>query len=114
MGKDKVLEQLVAVVDELRELCAVIRQNTVLAKNNAVLLKRHTERMSTLLLQQGIDKVPDVIEENALLVDQNVILLEQREQDVKSLLRLEQKLSEIQASHRDAGHGHNTEQMAAS
>jgi hypothetical protein len=40
-------------------------------------------------------------------------LLEQREQDVKSLLRLEQKLSEIQASHPDAGHGRSTEQTAA-
>jgi hypothetical protein len=45
-----------------------------------------------------------VIEENALLVEQNVILLEQREQDVKSLLRLEQKLNEIQATHAEAGH----------
>jgi hypothetical protein len=32
MGNDKNIEQLVAVVDEMRELCAVIRQNTVLAK----------------------------------------------------------------------------------
>jgi hypothetical protein len=98
MGNDKFVEQLVAVVDEMRELCAVIRQNTVLAKNTAILLKRHTGRMNALLLEHGIEKLPDVVEENGLLVEQNVILLEQRERDVKSLLRLEQKLNEIQAN----------------
>jgi hypothetical protein len=112
MGNDKIIEQLVAVVDEMRELCAVIRQNTVLAKNNAVLLKRHTGRMNALLLEHGIEKLPDVVEENGLLVEQNVILLEQREQDVKSLLRLEQKLNEIQANHPDAGSGRSTAQAA--
>jgi hypothetical protein len=113
MGNDKIIEQLVAVVDEMRELCAVIRQNIVLAKNNAVLLKRHTGRMNALLLEHGIEKLPDVVEENGLLVEQNVILLEQREQAVKSLLRLEQKLNEIQANHPDAGSGRSTAQAAS-
>jgi hypothetical protein len=69
--------------------------------------------MNALLLEHGIEKLPDVVEENGLLVEQNVILLEQREQDVKSLLRLEQKLNEIQANHPDAGSGRSTAQAAS-
>jgi hypothetical protein len=99
MEKDKILEQLVAIVAEMRELCAVLRQNTVLSKNTGLLLKRHTERMNALLLEHGIEKMPDVVEENALLVEQNVILVEQRENDVKSLLRLQEKLDAIHARH---------------
>jgi hypothetical protein len=99
MEKDKILEQLVAIVAEMRELCAVLRQNTVLSKNTGLLLKRHTERMNALLLEHGIENMPDVVEENALLVEQNVILVEQRENDVKSLLRLQEKLDAIHARH---------------
>jgi hypothetical protein len=33
MEKDKILEQLVAIVAEMQELCAVLRQNTVLSKD---------------------------------------------------------------------------------
>jgi hypothetical protein len=104
MEKDKILEQLVAIVAEMRELCAVLRQNTVLTKNNRLLLKRHTDRMNALLLEHGIEKLPDVVEENALLIEQNVILSEQRESDVKSLLRLQEKLDAIQARYPEAGH----------
>jgi hypothetical protein len=103
MGKDKILEQLVAIVAEMQEICAVLRQNAGLAKNNGLLLKRHTARMNELLLEHGIGKLSDVIEENALLVEQNVILVEQRETDMKSLLRLQEKLDAIQASHADSG-----------
>jgi sulfite reductase beta subunit-like hemoprotein len=104
MGKDKILEQLVAIAAEMRELCAVLRQNTVLTKTNGLLLKRHIARMNTLLYEQGIEKLPDLIEENELLVEQNVILLEQRENDIKSLLNLQHKLDAIHATHADAGH----------
>jgi hypothetical protein len=90
----------------MQEICAVLRQNAVLAKNNGLLLKRHTARMNALLVEHGIEKLSDVIEENALLVEQNVIL------DIKSLLRLEQKLNEIQAGHRDVEHGSSTTQAA--
>ena len=102
MGKDKIIEQLVAVVAEMQEICAVLRQNAVLAKNNGLLLKRHTARMHALLVEHGIEKLSDVIEENALLVEQNALLVEQRETDIKSLLRLEEKLDAIQASHANA------------
>jgi sulfite reductase beta subunit-like hemoprotein len=112
MGKDKVLEQLVAIVAEMRELCAVLRQNTVLTKTNGLLLKRHTARMNALLCNQGIEKLPDLIEENALLVEQNVILVEQRETDIKSLLRLQEKLDAIHASHADAGRESSAAQAA--
>jgi hypothetical protein len=112
MGKDKILEQLVAIVAEMRELCAVLRQNAVLTKTNGLLLKRHTVRMNALLCEHGIDKLPDLIEENALLVEQNVILLEQRETDIKSLLRLQEKLDAIHASHADAGHESSAAQAA--
>jgi hypothetical protein len=59
----------------------------------------HTERMNALLLEHGIEKMPDVVEENALLVEQNVILVEQRENDIKSSLRLQEKLDAIHARH---------------
>jgi hypothetical protein len=59
--------------------------------------------MNALLLEHGIEKLSDVIEENALLVEQNVILIEQRETDIESLLRLQEKLDVIHASHADAG-----------
>jgi hypothetical protein len=36
MEKDKILEQLVAIVAEMRELCAVFRQNAVPSKISAV------------------------------------------------------------------------------
>jgi hypothetical protein len=49
MEKDKILEQLVAIVAELRELCTILRQNAVLTKTNGLLLKRHTARMNALL-----------------------------------------------------------------
>jgi hypothetical protein len=104
MGKDKILEQLVAIVAEMRELCAVLRQNTVLTKTNGLLLKRHTATMNALLCEQGIERLPDLVEENALLVEQNVILLEQRETDIKSLLRLQEKLDAVHASHADSPH----------
>jgi sulfite reductase beta subunit-like hemoprotein len=104
MGQDKILEQLVAIVAEMRELCAVLRQNTVLTKTNGLLLKRHTARMNALLCEHGVEKLADLVEENALLVEQNVILLEQRETDIKSLLRLQEKLDAIQARHAGAGH----------
>jgi hypothetical protein len=39
-----------AIVAEMRELCAVLRQNALLTKNNGLLLKRHTARMNALLL----------------------------------------------------------------
>jgi sulfite reductase beta subunit-like hemoprotein len=99
MGKDKILDQLVAIVAEMRELCAVLRQNTALTKTNGLLLKRHTARMNALLCEQGIESLPDLVEENALLVEQNVILLEQRDTDIKSLLRLQEKLDAVHASH---------------
>jgi hypothetical protein len=60
--------------------------------------------MNALLLEHGIETLPDIIEENALLVEQNVILVEQRESDIKNLLRLQEKLDEIQRHHADAGH----------
>lgn len=95
MVKDKLLEQLVAVVAELQEICAVLRQNTVLSKNNGLLLKRHTARINGLLLEHGIEKLHDVVEENALLVEQNVILMEERASHFKSLRRLQEKLDEL-------------------
>jgi hypothetical protein len=104
MEQEKILEQLVAIVAEMRELCAVLRQNTVLSKNTGLLLKRHTERMNALLLEHGIEKLPDVVEENALLIEQNVILVEQRENDIKSLLRLQEKLDAIHARCPEVGH----------
>ena len=55
MGKDKVLEQLVAIVAEMQEICAVLRQNAILAQNNGLLLRHHTARMNALLLKHGID-----------------------------------------------------------
>jgi len=110
--KDKILAQLAAIVDELRDLCAVLRQNAVLSKNSALLLKRHTARMNALLLEHGIEKLPDVVEENSLLVEQNVILLEQRETDLKTLLRLQEKLDAIHASHTEAGHKSGAAQVA--
>jgi hypothetical protein len=72
MEKDKLLEQLGLIVVEMRELYAVVRQNSVLSKNTGLLLKRHTERMNVLLPEHGIEKLPDVVEENALLLEQNV------------------------------------------
>ena len=103
MGRDKILEQLVAIVGEMHELCAVLRQNAVLSKNNGLLLKRHTARMNALLLEHGIEKLPDVVQENALLIEQNVILTEQRESDIKSLLRLQEKLDAINSTHSESG-----------
>jgi hypothetical protein len=55
--------------------------------------------VNTLLLEHGIESLPDVVEENALLVEQNVILLEQRESDIRSLLRLQQTLDATRGSH---------------
>jgi hypothetical protein len=52
---------------------------------------------NAILLEHGIEKLPDVVEENALLIEQNVILVEQRENDIKSLLRLQEKLDAIHA-----------------
>jgi hypothetical protein len=43
----------------------------------------------------------DVVEENALLVEQNVILMEQRESDIKSPFRIQEKLDAIHVSHPD-------------
>ena len=40
-----------------------------------------------------------MIGENVLLVEQNAILIEQRDYDVKSLLRLQEKLDELPAAH---------------
>jgi hypothetical protein len=60
--------------------------------------------MNTLLLERGIAKLPDVVEENALLIEQNVILIEQRESDVKSLLLLQEKLDAIQVRYGEAAH----------
>ncbi len=56
------------------------------------MLKRHITRVNTLLVEHGIEKLADVIEENALLLEQNTILLEQRETDIESLLRLQEQL----------------------
>jgi len=113
MEKDKILEQLVAIVAEMRELCAVVRQNTVLAKNNGLLLKRHTERMSALLLENRVEKLPDVVEENSLLVEQNMILIEQRESDIKTLLRLQEKLDATHVRHPEVAHEAGRPQTAA-
>lgn len=112
MENDKILEQLVAIVAEMRELCAVLRQNAVLSRNTGLLLKRHTARMNALLLEYGIEKLPEVVEENALLVEQNVILIEQRESDIKSLLRLQKQLDAINASHLAVGHQASAAQAA--
>jgi sulfite reductase beta subunit-like hemoprotein len=105
--------QLVAISDELTKLCAVLKQNAMLSKNTGVLLKRQTARMNALLLEHGIEKLPDVVEENALLVEQNIILLDQRETDLKTLLRLQEKLDAIHASYTDAGHKSSTAQAGA-
>ncbi len=59
--------------------------------------------MNALLLEHGIAPLPDVVEESALLVEQNVILIEQRETDIKSLLRLQEKLDSLHASRPDVG-----------
>jgi hypothetical protein len=113
VDKDKVFIQLVAISHELTELCAVLKQNAILSKNTGVLLKRHTARMNALLLEHGIEKLPDVVEENSLLVEQNVILLEQRETDLKALQRLQEKLDAIHASYTDTGHKSGATQVAA-
>jgi hypothetical protein len=113
MEEDKILAQLVAIAAEMRELCAVLRQNSVLSKNTGLLLKRHTQRMNTLLLEHGIEKLPDVVEENALLVEQNVILMEQRESDVKSLLRLQERLDAIYARNPEAANQAGVAKAAA-
>ena len=112
MDNEKIFEQLVAIVAEMRELCAVLRQNAVLSRNTGLLLKRHTARMNALLLEHGIEKLPEVVEENALLIEQNVILIEQRESDIKSLLRLQEKLDAIRAHHPDVADEANAAQAA--
>jgi hypothetical protein len=60
--------------------------------------------MNSLLCEHGIEKLPYLIEENALLFEQNLILLEQRETDLQSLLRPQEKLDAIHTSHGGAGH----------
>ena len=55
MGNDKLHQQLAAIVGELQELCAVVRQNTVLSKNSALLLKRHSVTLKDLLVEHGIE-----------------------------------------------------------
>jgi hypothetical protein len=111
METDKILVQLVALLGEVQEISCVLRQNVTLSKNTGILLKRHSEKMNALLLQQGVETLPAVLEENSLLVDQNLILIEQREIDLQALQLLHAKLDALRADNPEHGHKARAAQM---